>query len=124
MDHDYREGGAMNTSEEIAQTWSREPRWRGIERTYAAEDVTRLRGRFMPKHKIARLGAERLWHLLTSDGYVAGLGAMTGGQGVQMVRARVDAIYPPGWQVATDANLSGHTYPDQSLYPVNSVPAV
>jgi isocitrate lyase len=124
MDHDYREGGAMNTSEEIAQTWSREPRWRGIERTYAAEDVTRLRGRFMPEHTIARLGAERLWHLLTSDGYVAALGAMTGGQAVQMVRAGLDAIYLSGWQVAADANLSGHTYPDQSLYPVNSVPAV
>jgi isocitrate lyase len=114
----------MNTSEELAQTWSREPRWRGIERTYAAEDVTRLRGRYMPEHTIARLGAERLWHLLTSDGYVAALGAMTGGQAVQMVRAGLDAIYLSGWQVAADANLSGHTYPDQSLYPVNSVPAV
>src|SRR5438094_698963 len=99
-------------------------RWHGIERPYSADDVTRLRGRFVPEHTIARLGAERLWQLLTTQDYVPALGALTGGQAVQMVRAGLQAIYLSGWQVAADANLAGATYPDQSLYPVNSVPAV
>jgi isocitrate lyase len=104
--------------------WADDPRWRGIERPYTPEEVDRLRGRFAPEHTIARLGAERLWELLADERYVPALGALTGGQAVQMVRAGLQAIYLSGWQVAADANLAGHTYPDQSLYPANSVPAV
>ena len=99
-------------------------RWSGIERTYTAEDVVRLRGSVVEEHTLARLGAERLWELLRSEKPVRALGALTGGQAVQMVRAGLEAIYLSGWQVAADANLAGATYPDQSLYPVNSVPAV
>jgi isocitrate lyase len=111
-------------TEAIERSWAASPRWRGIERPYSVDDVLRLRGRFLPEHTIARLGAERLWELLNGDGYVRALGALTGGQAVQMVRAGLKAIYLSGWQVAADANLAGHTYPDQSLYPVNSVPAL
>jgi isocitrate lyase len=99
-------------------------RWRGIERPYAESDVDRLRGRFHVEHTIARLGAERLWQLLHSEQYVPTLGALTGAQAVQMVKAGLKAIYLSGWQVAADANLAGHTYPDQSLYPANSAPAL
>jgi len=99
-------------------------RWRGIERPYSEADVDRLRGRFQVEHTLARLGAERLWQLLAKEDYVAALGALTGGQAVQMVRAGLKAIYVSGWQVAADANLSGQTYPDQSLYPANSGPAL
>ncbi len=99
-------------------------RWVGVERPYAQEDVERLRGRFRVEHTLARLGAERLWKLLGSEPYVAALGALTGAQAVQMVKAGLQAIYLSGWQVAADANLSGHTYPDQSLYPANSAPAL
>src|SRR6187551_3533020 len=101
-----------------------ETRWTGVERPYANEDVERIRGRFRIEHTLARLGAERLWQLLHSDDYVAALGALTGAQAVQMVKAGLKAIYLSGWQVAADANLSGHTYPDQSLYPANSAPAL
>src|SRR6266508_2270449 len=111
-------------AEELRRRWSQNERWRGIVRTYEAEDVVRLRGSVVPEHTIARLGAERLWQLLTSEDYVPALGALSGGQAVQMVRAGLKAIYLSGWQVAADANLAGHTYPDQSLYPANSVPAV
>ena len=97
-------------------------RWAGITRSYHAEDVMRLRGSVVPECTFARLGAERLWRLLTAGGYVNALGALTGGQAVQMVRAGLQAIYLSGWQVAADANLAGSTYPDQSLYPANSVP--
>ncbi len=97
-------------------------RWKGIERPYTARDVERLRGSVVVEHTLARLGAERLWDLMRSDDYVAGLGALTGGQAVQQVRAGLKAIYVSGWQVAADANRSGQTYPDQSLYPSNSVP--
>ena len=97
-------------------------RWTGIERPYADDDVERLRGSVCVEHTLARLGAERLWKLLHKEPYVAALGAMTGGQAVQMVRAGLQAIYLSGWQVAADANLAGQTYPDQSLYPSNSVP--
>jgi isocitrate lyase len=96
----------------------------GIERPYTTEDVERLRGRFHVEHTIARLGAERLWKLLGSGSYVAALGAITGAQAVQMVRAGLQAIYLSGWQVAADGNLAGQTYPDQSLYPVTSAPAL
>jgi isocitrate lyase len=99
-------------------------RWAGIERPYAAADVERLRGRFRIEHTVARLGAERLWRLLHSEPYVAALGALTGAQAVQMVKAGLNAIYLSGWQVAADANLAAHTYPDQSLYPVSSAPAL
>ena len=99
-------------------------RWSGIERTYTAEQVVRLRGSVVPEHTLARLGAERLWELLKGEAPVRALGALTGGQAVQMVRAGLEAIYLSGWQVAADANLAGSTYPDQSLYPVNSVPSL
>ena len=104
--------------------WGSNARWRGIERTYSAEDVIRLRGSVIVEHTLARLGAERLWLLINRPGYVAALGALTGGQAVEMVKAGLKAIYLSGWQVAADANLAGHTYPDQSLYPANSVPQV
>ncbi|HXV33544.1 MAG TPA: isocitrate lyase [Gaiellaceae bacterium] len=99
-------------------------RWSGIERPYTEDDVERLRGSVCVEHTLARLGAERLWKLLSGEPYVAALGAMTGGQAVQMVKAGLQAIYLSGWQVAADANLSGQTYPDQSLYPSNSAPAL
>jgi isocitrate lyase len=99
-------------------------RWRGVERPYSEDDVARLRGRFQIEHTLARLGAERLWRLLNEDDYVGALGALTGGQAVQMVRAGLKAIYLSGWQVAADGNLAGQTYPDQSLYPANSGPAL
>ena len=99
-------------------------RWNGIERPYTDDDVERLRGSVCVEHTLARLGAERLWKLLHKEPYVAALGAMTGGQAVQMVRAGLQAIYLSGWQVAADANLAGQTYPDQSLYPSNSAPAL
>jgi isocitrate lyase len=99
-------------------------RWDGIERPYTKEDVERLRGSVHVEHTLARLGAERLWRLLREEPYVAALGAMTGGQAVQMVKAGLQAIYLSGWQVAADANVAGQTYPDQSLYPANSAPAL
>ena len=99
-------------------------RWRGIERPYTAADVDRLRGPVAVEHTLARLGAERLWKLLHSDDHVAALGALTGGQAVQMAKAGLKAIYLSGWQVAADANLAGQTYPDQSLYPADSAPAL
>ena len=104
--------------------WDSSPRWIGIERTYAAEDVIGLRGSITVEHTLGRLGAERLWWLLTTKEYIPALGALTGGQAVEMVKAGLDAIYVSGWQVAADANLAGQTYPDQSLYPVNSVPSL
>ena len=99
-------------------------RWTGVERPYSEEDVRRLRGSVLVEHTLARLGAERLWALLNGDDHVNALGALTGGQAVQSAKAGLKAIYLSGWQVAADANLAGHTYPDQSLYPANSVPAV
>src|SRR6202521_340704 len=108
----------------LERRWLDDSRWEGVRRAYSAQEVVRLRGRFSPEHTIARLGAERLWGLLRSEEHVAALGAMTGGQAVQMVRAGLQAIYLSGWQVAADANVAGDTYPDQSLYPANSVPAV
>ena len=99
-------------------------RWEGIERPYTREDVERLRGTVHVEHTLARLGAERLWQLLQDEECVAALGALTGGQAVQMVKAGLKAIYLSGWQVAADANLAGQTYPDQSLYPSNSGPAL
>ena len=109
---------------ELEGQWRTDERWSGIERTYSAEDVVRLRGSVVEEHTLARLGAERLWQLIRSDEPVRALGALTGGQAVQMVRAGLQAIYLSGWQVAADANLAGATYPDQSLYPVSSAPAL
>jgi isocitrate lyase len=108
----------------LEQEWANDARWSGIRRGYGAEEVLRLRGSFAPECTIARRGAERLWKQLREDDYVHALGAMTGGQAVQMVKAGLSAIYLSGWQVAGDANLSEQVYPDQSLYPANSVPAV
>ncbi|AKG46507.1 isocitrate lyase [Streptomyces xiamenensis] len=112
------------TARELARHWATDPRWRGIERTYTAEDVIRLSGSVREEHTLARRGADRLWHALHDHDYLHALGALTGGQAVQMVKAGLKAVYLSGWQVAADANQAGHTYPDQSLYPVNSVPAV
>ncbi len=108
----------------LERRWRSDPRWRGIERTYTAEDVVRLRGSVRLEHSLARLGAERLWQLLHEAEPVRTFGALTGAQAVQMVRAGLPALYVSGWQVAADANLAGHTYPDQSIYPANSVPAL
>ncbi|MFB7761111.1 isocitrate lyase [Streptomyces xiamenensis] len=112
------------TARELARHWATDPRWRGIERTYTAEDVIRLSGSVREEHTLARRGADRLWHALHDHDYLHALGALTGGQAVQMVKAGLKAVYLSGWQVAADANQAGHTYPDQSLYPANSVPAV
>ncbi|MEU1277252.1 isocitrate lyase [Streptomyces sp. NPDC005805] len=111
-------------AQDLARRWAEDPRWAGIERTYGAEDVIRLSGSVREEHTLARRGAERLWRQLHSQDYIHALGALTGGQAVQMVKAGLQAIYLSGWQVAADANQAGHTYPDQSLYPVNSVPQV
>ncbi len=117
-------GRAAADEAALTREWAKDARWSGIERRYSAADVIRLRGSFVEEHTIARRGAERLWQLLNSDQHVHALGAMTGGQAVQMVKAGLQAIYMSGWQVAADANLSENVYPDQSLYPANSVPAV
>ncbi|EFL05624.1 isocitrate lyase [Streptomyces sp. AA4] len=109
---------------ELAEQWKTDPRWAGVQRTYSAADVVKLRGSVVEEHTLARRGAEKLWELLHSEDYVHALGALTGNQAVQQVRAGLKAIYLSGWQVAADANLAGQTYPDQSLYPANSVPAV
>lgn len=111
-------------AEQLRQEWQTDPRWSGIKRDYSAEEVVRLRPSLAVDYTLARKGAERLWELLHDRPYVNTFGAYTGAQGVQMVKAGLEAIYLSGWQVAADANLAAHTYPDQSLYPVNSVPAV
>jgi isocitrate lyase len=112
------------TAADLTRAWAGDPRWLGVQRSYTAQDVIRLRGTVQERHTLAERGAQRLWELLHSEDYINALGALTGGQAVQQVRAGLKAIYLSGWQVAADANLSGHTYPDQSLYPANSVPAV
>ncbi len=104
--------------------WENNPRWRGVKRNYSLDEVERLQGSLVVEHTLARRGAERLWELLHAEDYVHTLGALTGNQAVQQVRAGLKAIYLSGWQVAADANLAGQMYPDQSLYPANSVPAV
>ncbi|HUS16837.1 MAG TPA: isocitrate lyase [Chloroflexia bacterium] len=109
---------------DLAQEWANDPRWAGIMRPYSPDDVRRLQGSVQIEYTLARLGAERLWSLLHSEEYVATLGALTGNQAMQQVKAGLQAIYLSGWQVAADANLAGHMYPDQSLYPANSVPQV
>jgi len=117
----------MTTTEKINHLitdWTTNPRWKGIERPYTAEQVVKLSGSVRIDYTLARLGATRLWNLLHNEEYVAALGALTGNQAVQQVQAGLKAIYLSGWQVAADANLSGQMYPDQSLYPADSVPSV
>jgi isocitrate lyase len=114
----------LPAAEELRRTWRDSPRWRGIERGYDAADVVRLRGTIPVEHSIARLTAEKLWRYLAEKPLVNALGALTGNQAMQQVKAGLDAIYLSGWQVAGDANLAGEMYPDQSLYPADSVPAV
>ncbi len=106
----------------IAESWETDPRWKGVQRTYSAGDVDRLRGTVRIEYTLARLGAERLWKLMRERDYVPALGALTGNQAIQQVQAGLEAIYCSGWQVAGDANEAGEVYPDQSLYPANSVP--
>lgn len=114
----------LPTAEQIALEWENNPRWAGIQRTYTAEDVVRLRGTVAVEHSLARRGAERLWRSLHKEPFVNALGALTGNQAMQQVKAGLQAIYLSGWQVAADANVAGEMYPDQSLYPANSVPLV
>ena len=117
-------GKPANGAANVENDWSTSSRWSGIERPYSSADVDRLRGSIHVEHTLAHLGAERLWNLLRDDAYVNALGAMTGNQAVQQVKAGLKAIYVSGWQVAADANDAGQMYPDQSLYPVDSVPNV
>ncbi|WP_203136145.1 isocitrate lyase [Microbacterium sp. JZ31] len=122
-------GDQIQTADDLRLEWGADPRWNGVRRDYTAEDVIRLRGSVREEATLARRGAEVLWERLTAhrdggDAFIRALGALTGNQAVQQVRAGLKAIYLSGWQVAADANLSGQTYPDQSLYPANSVPAV
>jgi isocitrate lyase len=119
-----RAGDQTQTAAELQEIWDTDPRWDGIERTFTAEDVVALRGSVREESTLAHRGAENLWNLLHTEDYIRALGAYTGGQAVQQVRAGLKAIYLSGWQVAADGNLAGQTYPDQSLYPANSVPAV
>jgi isocitrate lyase len=115
---------SLPTAEDLRRSWRESPRWRGVQRGYDAADVVRLRGTIAVEHSIARLTAEKLWRYLNEKPFVNALGALTGNQAMQQVKAGLDAIYLSGWQVAGDANLSGEMYPDQSLYPADSVPAV
>jgi isocitrate lyase len=108
----------------LQEQWDTDPRWAGIERPYTAMEVVRLRGKIRDSHGFATQAAEKLWRLVTNEDYIAALGCLTGNQAVECVKAGLRAIYLSGWQVAADANLAGETYPDQSLYPANSVPAI
>jgi len=114
----------LPTAEQLRLDWTNNPRWAGVARNYTAEDVVRLRGTVHIEHSIAKLGAEKLWKSLHTQDFVNALGALTGNQAMQQVKAGLKAIYLSGWQVAADANLAGEMYPDQSLYPANSVPQV
>ena len=115
---------ALPGADDLNRTWRESPRWLGVKRGYEAEDVVRLRGTIAVEHSLARLSAEKLWRYLNEKPFVNALGALTGNQAMQQVKAGLDAIYLSGWQVAGDANLAGEMYPDQSLYPADSVPAV
>ena len=108
----------------LEKDWAENPRWKGIKRGYTAADVVRLRGSLQVDHTLAKRGANKLWTLINTEPFVNSLGALTGNQAMQQVKAGLKAIYLSGWQVAGDANLAGQTYPDQSLYPANSVPQV
>ena len=126
--HDPTKDAAMTsilpTAEQLKQQWATDPRWAGIRRGYSAEEVVRLRGTVAVEHSLARLGANKLWKYLGEKPFVNALGALTGNQAMQQVKAGLNAIYLSGWQVAADANVAGEMYPDQSLYPANSVPLV
>src|SRR5438128_1122302 len=126
MNGHSRSKHAMNAyhATELAAEWKENTRWKGITRPYSAEEVVRLRGSIKIEYTLASLGSDKLWRLLHTEPYVAALGALTGNQAVQQVKAGLKAIYLSGWQVAADANISGQMYPDQSLYPANSVPHV
>ena len=115
---------SLPTAEQLKKEWATDPRWAGIERGYSAEEVVRLRGTVAVEHSLARLGANKLWKYLGEKPFVNALGALTGNQAMQQVKAGLNAIYLSGWQVAADANVAGEMYPDQSLYPANSVPLV
>lgn len=117
-------GSIQEDAKKLEQQWKEDSRWEGIERPYSAEDVIKLRGSIEIEHTLAKRGSEKLWKLLHEEPYVNSLGALTGNQAVQQVKAGLKAIYLSGWQVAADANLAGQMYPDQSLYPANSVPSV
>jgi isocitrate lyase len=125
---DFRHGDQVQTAAELQAEWDNNPRWAGIKRDYTAEDVIKLRGPVREERTLAKRGADKLWELIQENDdpneWISALGALTGNQAVQQIRAGLKAIYLSGWQVAADANLSGQTYPDQSLYPANSVPAV
>src|SRR5687768_2158328 len=112
------------TADQLRHDWQTNPRWSGICRPYSADDVVRLRGTVPVEHSIAKLGAGKLWNSLHTEDFVNALGALTGNQAMQQVKAGLKAIYLSGWQVAADANIAGEMYPDQSLYPANSVPEV
>ncbi|KGM56133.1 isocitrate lyase [Lysobacter arseniciresistens ZS79] len=112
------------TADQLRHDWNTNPRWAGVTRPYAAEEVVRLRGTVAVEHSLARIGADKLWNSLNTEPFVNALGALTGNQAMQQVKAGLKAIYLSGWQVAADANLGGQMYPDQSLYPADSVPAV
>jgi len=115
---------ALKTAEQLERDWQDNPRWRGVKRSYSGADVTRLRGSVAIEYTLARRGAERLWRLLHTEAYVNALGALTGNQAMQQVKAGLKAIYCSGWQVAADSNTAGQMYPDQSLYPADAVPAL
>ena len=110
--------------DELSRDWQENDRWKGVTRDYSAEEVVGLRGSVNVEHTLARQGAEKLWDRLNTNSYTHAMGALTGGQAVQMVKGGLEAIYLSGWQVAGDANLAEQVYPDQSLYPANSVPTV
>ena len=112
----------MKSAEQLQKEWQESPRWKGVERPYSAAEVLRLSGTVQPEHTLARLGAEKLWRYLQEREFTNALGALTGNQAMQQVKAGLKAIYLSGWQVAGDANLSGEMYPDQSLYPADSAP--
>jgi len=114
----------MRTHTDMLNDWQANPRWNGIRRDYSPEDVERLRGNVRVEYSLAKQGAEKLWRQMHAQPYVNALGALTGNQAMQQVKAGLKAIYLSGWQVAADANLGGQMYPDQSLYPADSVPAV
>ena len=114
----------LPTAEQLQHDWNSNPRWKGVTRNYTAQDVVRLRGTIPVEHSIAKIGAQKLWRYLQTEDFINALGALTGNQAMQQVKAGLKAIYLSGWQVAADANLAGEMYPDQSLYPANSVPQV
>ncbi len=114
----------LPTADQLREQWANDPRWEGVSRPYSAEDVVRLRGRIPVEHSIAKITSQKLWNSLQTEDFVNALGAMTGNQAMQQVKAGLKAIYLSGWQVAADANIAGEMYPDQSLYPANSVPQV